>query len=78
MYGKAEAAKMLSEASAAYNDVMFPLFQAERVFGAEETKRVYDEMVANKADPNVTYVCSMWPEDAHEPIPASTPSRSRL
>jgi hypothetical protein len=79
VYGKAEAAAMLAEATTAFNARMLPEFKAVRAYGADATKRVYDEMVEGLADPMVTYVCSMWPEEQHEPIPAATPRQaSRL
>jgi hypothetical protein len=73
--GKAETALMLADATKAFNARMMPEFKAVRAYGAEATKRVYDDMVQGNADPMVTYVCSMWPEELHEPIAAATPRR---
>lgn len=72
VYGKKECAAMLAQATKAYNEKMLPEFQPERHFGVEAARAVFDAMVAGKADPKITYVCSMWPEHLHDPKAASS------
>ena len=67
---------MLGNATAAFHEAMMPDFVAERVYGAEAVKQVYDAMAAGRADARVTYVCSMWSEAEHEPLPHATPPLS--
>eukprot|EP00756_Hemistasia_phaeocysticola_P060164 Hpha_TRINITY_DN3791_c0_g1::TRINITY_DN3791_c0_g1_i1::g.23876::m.23876 len=67
VYGRAQCAKMLQQATQAYNEAMLPGFRAERHYGADATKAVYDRYVKGTADPKLTYVCSMWPQNLHDP-----------
>jgi hypothetical protein len=76
VYGKAESAKLLAAASAAFDETMKAEFQAERAYGADAVKKVYDAMVAGETDAAITYVCSMWSEAEHEPIAEATPPRA--
>ena len=50
VYGKAESAKLLAAASAAFDETMKAEFQAERAYGADAVKKVYDAMVAGETD----------------------------
>mmetsp|Transcript_178788 Transcript_178788/g.573026 ORF Transcript_178788/g.573026 Transcript_178788/m.573026 type:complete len:387 (+) Transcript_178788:108-1268(+) len=72
VYGDFKVRRWLADSSKAYNSRMLPEFRAERRYGAEQTRAVFDSMVQGAADPQVTYVCSMWPEDLHEPVVASS------
>eukprot|EP01047_Picozoa_sp_COSAG01_P053845 COSAG01_NODE_5815_length_4017_cov_3.964267_4_plen_73_part_00 len=69
---------MLGDAAAAFHQAMMPDFMAERAYGAAAVQRVYDAMAAGHADARVTYVCSMWSELEHEPIPQATPPLSSV
>ena len=66
-YGKAKSNKLLRESSAAFDAQLKPLFKAQRCFGPEATKDVFDRTAKGELDSTVTYVCSMWPEHLHEP-----------
>jgi len=66
-YGAKEVAEMLSASSAAYKKQTFSSFKAVRKFGPEDTLQLYNDMVHSKTDPSCSYICSLWPEDLHEP-----------
>jgi len=62
----------LADATNAYKARVFPSFQAEREYGADETLAIFRRMARNEASPGITYVCSLWPKGQEEPnVPAS-------
>ena len=73
-FGAKRSAEMLSSAQKAFNAAMLPEFRAHRSFGADATRAVFDSIANNKSDPQLTYVCSMWPESMHEPQAAAARS----
>lgn len=57
VYGKAESRQILGAATQAFNDSMMSEFQAQRAYGPDAVKQVYDAMVAGDTDAKITYVC---------------------
>lgn len=67
-YGKKKINKMLVESQNAYIEAELKNFKAKRVYGPVATKAVWDNTVNNTCDPDLTYVCSLWPNaQASEP-----------
>ena len=77
-YGKAALQADMLGAFSEYAAWKMPTFKPQRSYGGEAARGVWQRTVANKCDPAVSYVVSLWPDKATQAAAERPTASARL